>query len=162
MNKSVICMWAYLQDLFFSWGVSLEGELWMASVSSSCQLLQGLCHPVGGSTTKQGVGILNVFFLRSPVSKHELLFFPLPLLYSCSRGQKRCSVCSRNRWRDTLRVTLCFVEPLCSFPFISSGWVSQCSRHLLCEGLQNWAGKCPAGWCNSPGVTACFGAGWWG
>lgn len=62
MNKSVICMWAYLQDLFFSWGVSLEGELWMASVASSCQLLQGLCHPAGGSTTKQGVGILSGFF----------------------------------------------------------------------------------------------------
>lgn len=62
MNKSVICVWAYLQDLLFSWGVSLEGELWMASVLSSCQLLQGLCHPAGGSTTKQGVGILSGFF----------------------------------------------------------------------------------------------------
>lgn len=62
-------------------------------------------------------------------------------------------------------VTLCLVKPLCSFPFISSGWASQCSPNLWHEGPEaaklSWKVSC---WFStqSPGVTACFGAGWWG
>lgn len=123
MKKSGICMWAYLQDLFSQLGcirchhckVNRGWPPWLplASCSKDCATL--------GVVAQQSkvLGFL-VVFLQSPVSKKEFLFFLLPLLSSCSHGQKHCGVCSRNRWSDTLwcHAVLCQATLLISFHFL--------------------------------------------
>lgn len=119
----------------------------MASVLSSGQLLQGLCHTGGGGTTKQGVGILSGscehLFLNM-----SCIFF-LIFLYWCYRGQKHRSVCRRNRWSDTL---WCHAGLCQSLRLISSHFRRLSSRAnvllIFCTRgprLQNGAAKCPAG-----------------
>lgn len=118
----------------------------MASVPSSGQLPQGLCHAGGDGATKQGVGILSGFYDHLFLNM-GCIFFPATL-YLCYRGQKHCSVCRRNRWSDTLwcHAGLCQSLPahFLSFPPAERASVLLifCTRG---PRLQNGAGKGPAG-----------------
>lgn len=118
----------------------------MASVASSCLLLQGLCHTGSGGTTNQGVGVPGVFYDHLFLNR-SWFFFSFYHFFIHAPVAKSTVVCAVGTGGVTrCGVTLCFVKPLCSFPSISCGWASQCSRNLLWEGpeLQNWAGECPA------------------
>lgn len=105
-------------------------------------------------------------FQEGPLFLTLKLPFFLPLVHSCSGGQSCRSLCTRSRWSDTVStVVLCFAKLPSSFPFLSSGWASQCSRHLLRWGPEatklSWKVSCQFS-THSLGVTAYFGAGWRG
>lgn len=97
----------------------------MASVASSGQLLQGLCHTGRGGTTKQDVGVPGVFYNQLFLNMSCFCFFFFFFSYHFfvhAPMAKSTAVCAVGTGGVTrCRVMLCFVKPLCSFPSISCG-----------------------------------------
>lgn len=133
---------------------SLEGELWIASVASSFQLLQGLGHNKGRCWD-------SWCFLQSPVSKHDLLFFPTAPLFMLPWPRARvCVQQEQVEWHVV--VSRCALSGH-SAHFLSFPPAEPANVLLSLWGPEAAAPSWKVSCCfstHSPGLPASFGAGW--